>query len=163
MLPVPEDFPTQIAQTAIVRGVTQVHARHSMRRVRYAVRLPTGVFEPAVSAHHISAIVESAGGPQSRFTGADVSNLINGRHSKSLLDRIPPQVEIFSVIVNPTDRSQRGFSPAIQETDAGCLTDPEPAEQATFSTSPPSEAPATDAGADVPTRGETVSEPPLET
>ena len=64
--------------------------------------LPNGVLEPACSAHHVSAIVEGAAGPEGRFTPADVSNLLNGRHSSALLERIPHGVEVFVVFAGET-------------------------------------------------------------
>ena len=168
MTAVPESFPTHILQTAIVQGLTQAYARRSMRQVRYGVRLPDGTIEPAVSAHHISAIIEAAGGPESRFTGADASNYLNGRHSKSLLDRLPPGMEIYSLGVHTTDGSRRTFSAPTSKQDSlqqePCPTDPEPVEQECSSTCHPSEALGTVAAdAGVKTREETASEPPPRT
>lgn len=167
MTAVPESFPAHILQTAIVQGLTQAYARRSMRQVRYGVRLPDGTIEPAVSAHHISAIIEATGGPESRFTGADASNYLNGRHSKSLLDRLPPGMEIYSLGVHATDGSRGTFSAPTSKRDSlqqePCPTDPGPVERECSSTCRPSEAPDTVAAADVRTREETASALPPQT
>ena len=168
MIAVPESFPAHIQQTAIVQGLTQAYARRSMWQVRYGVWLPDGTIEPAVSAHHISAIVEVAGGSESRFTGADASNYLNGRHSKSLLDRLPPGMQIYSLGVHTTDGSRRTFSASTSKHSSlqqePCPTDPEPVERECSSTCHPSEVPGTVAAdVDVKTKEETVSEPPPQT
>ena len=163
MTAVPETFPAHVLQTAVVQGLRQAHARRSMRRVRYGVRLPDGTIEPAVSAHHISAIVEAAGGAESRFTGADASNYLNGRHSASLLERLPPGVEIYSLGVSTADGMRRTFSTPRSKRET-CPTDPAPAVQECSSTWPRSEEPATvGAAAAAPTREATGSAPPPQT
>ena len=54
--PAPNDFPRSLEQVACVRGVERTYARRSQRLVRYAVRLPSGVVEPACSAHRGLAV-----------------------------------------------------------------------------------------------------------
>ena len=120
--PAPTDFPRSLEQVACVHGVERSYARRSQRLVRYAVRLPSGVVEPACSAHHVSAIVEGAAGPEGRFTPADVSNLLNGRHSSALLERIPQGVQIFTVRSADPSGTRREF---VMPTAKACRRSPE--------------------------------------
>ena len=90
-------FPDVLQQTAQVRTSSGSFVRHSSRRVRYAVRLPDGTVEPAISAAHIGHLVERAGGSGARFTAADAANLLSGRTSPQLLARLPAGVGIFRV------------------------------------------------------------------
>ena len=79
--PVPHGFSCEVLPQPVSASAADCHvvtaesiyaaSDKNMRQVRYGVWLPDGTIEPAVSAHHISAIVEAAGGSESRFTGAD--------------------------------------------------------------------------------------------
>ena len=90
--------PAYIIQTAVIRGPgRQVDARDSKRKVRYVVerRGEDGSVEntPAVSAHHVAAIIQRHGG---HFSGWDVYNYLSHRGSDppKCAERIPPQMRI---------------------------------------------------------------------
>ena len=92
----PGNFPAQVVQTSILQGTDRGYARRTLRQTRYGVRLPDGLWEPAVSAHHVSAIVEAHGGEGARFSGTDVGNYMAGRWSQSLLSRLPDDMVVTS-------------------------------------------------------------------
>eukprot|EP01043_Picozoa_sp_COSAG02_P059699 COSAG02_NODE_7656_length_2910_cov_1.630381_2_plen_119_part_00 len=92
-------MPEYILQTTIIRGDgTYVDARESKRKVRYVVmkQLADGVTEdtPAVSAHHVAAIIQRNGG---HFSGWDVYNYLahSGEGEPKCAERLPSNLKIM--------------------------------------------------------------------
>lgn len=90
--------PEYILQTTIIRGDgTCVDARESKRKVRYVVTKErvNGAMEdtPAVSAHHVAAIVQRNGG---HFSGWDVYNYLahSGDGKPKCAERLPDNLKI---------------------------------------------------------------------
>ena len=90
--------PPHILQTTIIRGEGPfVDARESRRKVRYVVvKQLDGATEeiPAVSAHHVAAIVQRSGG---HFSGWDVYNYLahKGDRPPKCAERLPRDMKIL--------------------------------------------------------------------
>ena len=92
-------LPEHIIQTTIIKGTGRfVDARESKRKVRYVVmkRVSENVSEdePAVSAHHVAAIIQRNGG---HFSGWDVYNYLayKGEGRPKCAERLPDNLRIM--------------------------------------------------------------------
>ena len=90
--------PEYVTQTTIIKGSGQfVDARESKRKVRYVVtkQVSDDVTEdtPAVSAHHVSAILQRNG---AHFSGWDVYNYLGytGEGQPKCAERLPESLRI---------------------------------------------------------------------
>ena len=91
--------PEYVTQTTIIKGTGQfVDARESKRKVRYVVikQASGDVTEdmPAVSAHHVSAILQRNG---AHFSGWDVYNYLGhkGEGQPKCAERLPESMRIL--------------------------------------------------------------------
>ena len=92
-------LPEHIIQTTIIKGTGRfVDARESKRKVRYVVmkQISENVTEdePAVSAHHVAAIIQRNGG---HFSGWDVYNYLGhkGDGQPKCAERWPDNLRIM--------------------------------------------------------------------
>ena len=91
-------IPTHIIQTSILGNGPQVDVRESKRKVRYVVEKDgtDGAVErtPAVSAHHVAAIIQRHGG---HFSGWDVYNYIRhtGPGRPKCAERLPTGLRLL--------------------------------------------------------------------
>ena len=92
-------LPEFITQTTIIKGDgSYVDARESKRKVRYVVmkEVSSDVTEdtPAVSAHHVSAILQRNG---AHFSGWDVYNYLGhkGEGQPKCAERLPENLKIM--------------------------------------------------------------------
>eukprot|EP01043_Picozoa_sp_COSAG02_P041361 COSAG02_NODE_3421_length_6773_cov_2.734043_2_plen_120_part_00 len=92
-------LPEHIIQTTIIKGTGPfIDARESKRKVRYVVMKQVSEDvtedEPAVSAHHVAAIIQRNGG---HFSGWDVYNYLGhtGDSQPKCAERLPANLRIM--------------------------------------------------------------------
>ena len=103
--------PEYVTQTTIIKGTGQfVDARESKRKVRYVVikQASGDVTEdmPAVSAHHVSAILQRNG---AHFSGWDVYNYLGytGEGQPKCAERLPQNLRIMRYPEYVQEESER--------------------------------------------------------
>ena len=103
--------PEYVTQTTIIKGSGQfVDARESKRKVRYVVtkQVSDDVTEdtPAVSAHHVSAILQRNG---AHFSGWDVYNYLGytGEGQPKCAERLPQNLRIMRYPEYVQEESER--------------------------------------------------------